>query len=210
MKAFLAVTDNDWFAYLSVLRPDEVNFWRPGGNTNFKMIQSGELFLFKLHAPLNFIVGGGFYVRFSILPASLAWEAFEQKNGMATYPAFLKAIRGHRFGEAKSAPDPKIGCVILASPFFLPREKWVSAPDDFAPSIVQGKSYDDASENGRRLFTQIESALKSFSGSIYEPTRKGNRISTVRSRFHYARSSGTGHLPDTRHRCISTSVRHDG
>jgi putative restriction endonuclease len=31
MKLFLAVTDNTWFTYLSQLRPDEINFWQPGG-----------------------------------------------------------------------------------------------------------------------------------------------------------------------------------
>jgi putative restriction endonuclease len=36
----------------------EVNFWAPGA-ASFKALQFGELFLFKLHAPLNFVVGGG-------------------------------------------------------------------------------------------------------------------------------------------------------
>jgi putative restriction endonuclease len=169
MKAFLAVTDNDWFAFQASRLPDEVNFWRPGGNTNFKAIQPGELFLFKLHAPLNFIVGGGFFVRFSFLPASLAWEAFEQKNGMATYPAFLKAIRGHRFGEARTAPDPKIGCIILTAPFFLSRENWIPTPEDFKSSIVQGKTYDEATETGRSLFAQLEAAVRRSSISLYNP-----------------------------------------
>jgi hypothetical protein len=33
MNFYLAGADNDWFNYLSELRPDEVNFWQPGGNT---------------------------------------------------------------------------------------------------------------------------------------------------------------------------------
>ena len=35
--------------------------------------------------PHNFVVGGGFFVRFSALPARLAWEAFGEKNGVADY-----------------------------------------------------------------------------------------------------------------------------
>jgi len=31
MRLFVAITDSDWFDYLSELKPDEVNFWRPSG-----------------------------------------------------------------------------------------------------------------------------------------------------------------------------------
>ena len=59
------------------------------------MLQPGEPFLFKLHSPHNFIVGGGFFVRYSTLPASIAWEAFARKNGVATLGALLARIRKH-------------------------------------------------------------------------------------------------------------------
>ena len=58
---FVGVTDSDWFTYLSQLQPDEVNFWKPGGKQSFKAIETNGLFLFKLHSPRNFIVGGGCY-----------------------------------------------------------------------------------------------------------------------------------------------------
>jgi putative restriction endonuclease len=62
MKLFVGVTDFDWYAYLSSIENiDEVNFWQPGGRTVFKSFELGELFLFKLHSPHNFIVGGGFF-----------------------------------------------------------------------------------------------------------------------------------------------------
>jgi putative restriction endonuclease len=36
MKAFVGVTDNDWFNFLSRLQGiDEVNFWQPGGRSLF-------------------------------------------------------------------------------------------------------------------------------------------------------------------------------
>lgn len=35
----------------------EVNFWAPS-TANFRALQPGELFLFKLYAPRNVIVGG--------------------------------------------------------------------------------------------------------------------------------------------------------
>lgn len=77
------------------LAPDEVNFWQPSGTRNFKVLQSGEPFLFKLHAPHNFIVGGGFFVRYSALPASLAWDAFGQKNGVTSLSDLRERV--HRY-----------------------------------------------------------------------------------------------------------------
>lgn len=54
----IGVTDDDWFEMLRA-RPDltEVNFWAPSA-ANFRALQPGELFLFKLHSPRNSIVGG--------------------------------------------------------------------------------------------------------------------------------------------------------
>ena len=81
MKIWVGVTDEDWFARLSMLKPDEVNFWQPSGSRTFGALQSGEPFLFKLHSPKNFIVGGGFFASWKRLPVSLAWDAFGIKNG---------------------------------------------------------------------------------------------------------------------------------
>jgi putative restriction endonuclease len=61
MKFWVGITDNSWFNMLSDIRPDEVNFWQPGGSTNFKAIPPGAPFLFKLHSP-----------QLSILPASFS------------------------------------------------------------------------------------------------------------------------------------------
>jgi putative restriction endonuclease len=89
----VGVTDKDWFQFLSVRTPDEVNFWQPSGNTTSRALQPGEPFLFKLHSPYNFIVGDGFFVRHSSLPASLAWDAFRQNNGTPTIDNLLSQIR---------------------------------------------------------------------------------------------------------------------
>ncbi len=83
MKGFVGVTDNDWFSFPSQQAEiAEVNFWQPGGRTQFRSLRPGEPFLFKLHSPLNFIVGGGFFVHSTNLPVSLAWSAFGIKNGI--------------------------------------------------------------------------------------------------------------------------------
>ncbi len=84
MKLFVGVTDLDWFNLLaSQPSIDEVNFWQPGGNRPFRVLSPGELFLFKLHSPRNFIVGGGVFAHTS-LPISLAWSAFGRANGVSS------------------------------------------------------------------------------------------------------------------------------
>jgi putative restriction endonuclease len=62
----------------------------PSGSRQFKLLEPGEPFLFKLHSPRNFIVGGGFFVRHTALPCSLAWSAFGVKNGVADAVAFAE------------------------------------------------------------------------------------------------------------------------
>jgi hypothetical protein len=67
-------------------------FLVPGPNTSFKVLQPGEPFLFKLHSPRNFIVGGGFFLKFLPLPVSLAWEAFKEGNGARSLDAVKTRI----------------------------------------------------------------------------------------------------------------------
>lgn len=124
MKLLVAITDSDWFNHLSELRPDEVNFWQPSGSGSFHSLSPGEPLLFKLHAPNNFIVGGGFFSHHTILPASFAWSAFGQKNGAATESEMRERIEKYRKVEPGSASDYSIGCILLQSPFFFPREEW--------------------------------------------------------------------------------------
>ena len=82
MRLFIGITDGDWFRFLAE-RPelDEVNFWQPGGSRLFRALSPGEPFLFKLHHPDHFIVGGGMLAHASLCPIELAWEAFGDKNG---------------------------------------------------------------------------------------------------------------------------------
>jgi putative restriction endonuclease len=153
MRFWVAVTDNDWFKFLSRLQPDEVNFWQPSGNRAFGAIEPGAPFLFKLHSPHNYIVGGGFFVRHSFLPLSIAWEAFGEKNGASTFEAFLDLVLKHRSGESR--PDPQIGCIVLVEPFFFPREAWIPVPKGWSPNIVQGKTYDTDEAVGAALWDQV-------------------------------------------------------
>jgi len=161
MKLWVGVTDGDWYRFLSQ-RPhlDEVNFWQPGGNREFNALSPGEMFLFKLHYPENVIVGGGFFATSSILPCSLAWDTFGEKNGAPTFSEMRRRIEKYR----RSSPDPhedyKVGCIILEQPIFLDRSALISVPSSFAKNIVQGKTYDLASQDGRMLWESVQSALQ--------------------------------------------------
>jgi putative restriction endonuclease len=157
VKIWVGVTDEDWYTRLATLRPDEVNFWQPSGSRTFRAIDSGEPFLFKLHSPKNFIVGGGYFVRYSALPASLAWDAFGEKNGVGSGEELRSRIR--RYRRENPAVDPVIGCNVLAEPFFLGRKDWIPVPTSWAPNIVQGKTYDTESVEGRALWESIQVAI---------------------------------------------------
>ena len=142
MKAYVAVTDLDWYSYLSS-RPSirEGNFWRPYGSRKFKVLEPGEPFLFKTKAPLNKIVGGAIYEGFVSLNISRAWEFFEQGNGVSSAEALIQRI-GKITGETPNQiGDREIGCVLLRDLHFFPEHEQWPTPSSFSANIVQGKSF---------------------------------------------------------------------
>jgi putative restriction endonuclease len=160
-KAFIGVTDRDWYEFLSG-RPDlaEVNFWQPGGRTQFKALAPGDLFLFKLHSPNNYIVGGGFFATSSLLPLSLAWDTFGPMNGVASLEEMRRRVRKFRSIATRSSEDFTIGNVVLEHTFFFTREAWIPVPPDFSLNIVQGKTYDLDTGTGRDLWEQLEARFR--------------------------------------------------
>jgi putative restriction endonuclease len=158
-RAYVGVTDQDWFEFLSH-RPDltEVNFWQPGGRVLFKALSQGELFLFKLHSPNNYIVGGGFFAAASLLPVSLAWQTFGAMNGVASLPEMRRRIEKYRRAQP-STDDYTIGNIVLQQAFFFRREAWIPVPDDFSLNIVQGKTYDLTVSPGLELHNALEERL---------------------------------------------------
>jgi putative restriction endonuclease len=157
LKVWIGITDSSWFKQLRALRPEEVNFWQPGGSTVFRALPEEGLFLFKLHHPDNYIVGGGYFVRHSFLPVSLAWKAFGVGNGVKDLAEFKARIERYRRGEA--GHDPTIGCIVLAQPFFWDEAEWIAVPESFKKNIVSGKSYEAGSEDGRHLVDLVQRRL---------------------------------------------------
>lgn len=157
MKFWVGVTDNGWFEFLSKSQPNEINFWKPSGKGEFRVLSPGDLFLFKLHSPLNYIVGGGFFVRHLNIPLSMAWEAFGEKNGVNDIETLRAKINKFR-GDKES--NPIIGCSILASPFFFKREQWIQVPSDWSSNIVSGKTYDSQEQIGATLYAGVQERMR--------------------------------------------------
>lgn len=156
MRYWVGVTDKDWFTQLRRQRPEEVNFWQPSPSAPTGLLQPGVPFLFKLHYPDNYIVGGGFFVRFSTLPARLAWEAFGEKNGVADYATLRRRIQHFR---GQVLGDPEIGCNLLCQPFFFDETEWIKTPASWSPNIVRGKTFDTADRNGQNLWLDVAARL---------------------------------------------------
>lgn len=137
------------------------------------MLDPGEPFLFKLHSPRNFIVGGGFFSNFTLLPLSLAWDAFQYKNGAQTFSEMRERVRKYRKTE-QIGPDEVIGCILLQQPFFFRRNEWIEA-SDWSRSIVQGKSYDTAEPDGYRIWQDVQARLAQASPVLDESVSVAER-----------------------------------
>jgi len=166
MKFYLGVTDNNWFKYLSRIKPEDINFWQPGGTVKFKVITQGAPFLFKLKSPLNAIGGVGFFSSHTFLPLSIAWDTFGNRNGTANFSDFKKSILNYR--KDKQNKNPQIGCIVLTNPIFFEEEDWIETPKSWSKSIVQGKSYSTEDQDGAQLWKKIELLLEKYLVNKYE------------------------------------------
>lgn len=135
---YVGVTNNDWYGYLAAARAPEVNFWSPTA-TPFKVIPRGGLFLFKLHAPTNYIVGGGFLAGSMALGVRQAWEWFGQTNGCEDFATFRRILRN-------ATPGQQITCTLLGDVFYWPQKEWIPTPPSFRPNIVRGRGYTQAED----------------------------------------------------------------
>ncbi len=156
-RFYVGVTDNQWYQFLSEKRPDEVNFWRPGKFQQVHYIKPYDLFLFKLHSPLDYIAGGGFFARHTPLPLSLAWESFGEKNGVASLNDLRTAIQKKRRAQER---DPVIGCTLLVEPFFFSQKDWIPMDDKWNKNIVTGKGYDSQEEEGQWIWKNVMERLR--------------------------------------------------
>jgi putative restriction endonuclease len=156
LSAYLGITDNNWFDYLRRNNvTDEVNFWIPSAPAH-KNVEPGSLWLFKLHAPLDFVAGAGVFTHYSVLPLQMAWDAFGFHNGVPTLNIFRNAIMRHKPPGADTW-NTNVGCAVLDQVVYLPRELWVPC---YTGSLVSGKHMDgsDDQEVVRHVLQNLELA----------------------------------------------------
>jgi putative restriction endonuclease len=163
MKFWVGVTDNQWFKFLSETRPEEVNFWHPGATPPFTNAPMGLPFLFKLRRPYNHIAGGGFFVTYSKMPLSLAWEVFGQKNGCRSLDDLRRLISPLVTTEFR---DGEIGCTVLANTFFCEEGTWIKDPPGWSSNIVRGKMYDSTVSAGRELWDGVQLCLSQHQSKL--------------------------------------------
>lgn len=164
MRLFVAVTDSEWFsAHASQSRVDEVNFWRPSPEATFKALEPGELMLFKLHSPDNFISGGGFFTKFLTTPCESGLGRLRRSERREV------ADGNPRTDCVLSACANRVECIMVAEPFFWPREFWIPSPPDFKLNTVQGKGYDSDAGAGRELWNAVVERLRVFQPTRLEP-----------------------------------------
>lgn len=169
INLIIAVTDDDWFEMLRQ-QPnlEEVNFWAPSAG-NFRALRPGELFLFKLHAPRNWIVGGGIFAHANTMPCSLAWESFGEANGARSAVEMRARISRYRRIGPNDRGDFTIGCRILTQPFFFDEQDWIPIPSSWSPNIVTFKTYSASETEGRRLWEAVEDRLSRRSAESLGP-----------------------------------------
>lgn len=155
----VAVTDDDWFEMLR-RQPNlsEVNFWAPSA-ASFRALRPGELFLFKLHAPRNVIVGGGIFAYANSLPCSLAWEAFGEANGARSAQEMRARIARYRRSDANDRSDFAVGCRILTQPVFFEERDWLPVPPSWSRNIVSFKTYNTDESEGLKLWDAVNERL---------------------------------------------------
>ncbi|OYT93843.1 MAG: restriction endonuclease [Burkholderiales bacterium PBB3] len=153
MKFWVGTTDSRWFNFLASRVNDEVNFWQPSTTPPFMNAREGMPFLFKLKRPHNHIAGGGFFIRHSAIPLTLAWEIFGQGNGASSL-AELKDLLGPLAKDSTSLRE--IGCQVIANPFFLEPADWLANPPGWSSNIVRGKMYESSQSDGAAIWTHVE------------------------------------------------------
>ncbi len=207
VKLVVAVTDGDWFDHLRAMpHLPEVNFWSPSDRT-FRALEPDELFLFKLHAPRNFVVGGGWFAHATILPCSLAREAFGEENGAAT----LREMRARVARYTKRSPEDRddfhIGCRILTQPFFLPEHAWIAVDNVWPRNVVSFKTYTTEERDGMQLWDAVQDAISAPAASGFaEPAARYGEPTLVRPRL----GQGAFRILETdnyRRRCAVTRER---
>ena len=183
-SAVVALTDRRWFDFLRSCATngglDEVNFWRPKAQTDFRYLQSGEPFYFRLKSPVNAVVGYGFFAHATRIPVRLAWEAFKERNGAPTFEGFVARIAEYRkqSPETVSADRAGLVCLIIRAVRFFSESAWRTWQGDrgWSRNIVAYKGYDLDEGPGIELRSMLEGLEPEDLEPVYRPTLYDSRV----------------------------------
>ena len=170
MRLFVAVTDNDWFALHAAL--DRV-----------KKLTSGVLHPrqhSRLFNPVKSCCSSCTLLRtsslvaassrdFSSSPSQFGFRTFREANGVSSLTEMRERIAYYRRSPIGPRENPTVGCIMLAEPFFWPRNQWIPCPRDFKLNTVQGKGYDSEIGAGRELWEAVAARLQSLQPTNLEP-----------------------------------------
>lgn len=167
MRGYVATTDFDWFRFLRARQPlDEVNFWQPSAH-GFGA-PPGTPFFFKLKAPRNAIGGFGIFARYEPATPRLAWDAFGEKNGAASFAEMWQRISQYA---AQAGRGHRIGCIMVSQPVFFDDAQWVAQPADWHRNVVSGAGYDLTEGEGLRIWQQCQARAASGAPLVAEPAQ---------------------------------------
>lgn len=89
------------------------------------------------------------------LPIWRAWDVFGEANGVADEFALRQRL-ARLAGDLRGGYewDRPISCIVVSAPVFFAPDDWVAPPRDWGRQIVQGKRYDLAAGEGRRIWEE--------------------------------------------------------
>lgn len=182
--AVVAQSDARWFEYLRSRsedgRLDEVNFWRPLAQTEFKSLVPGDLFFFRLKHPVNAVAGYGYFAHAGRWPIRLAWEAFGDRNGDAAFEHFVARIAEYR---RETPLETALGtreltCIVLREVRFWRDDEFIhwDETQEWARNIVAYKRYDLAKPPGSLLANAVRNGEPQELLSPFEPISMDERV----------------------------------
>jgi putative restriction endonuclease len=95
------------------------------------------MFLFKLHAPRNGIVGGGIFTYANTMPCFLAWPPLARQMARIHHKRCARVFARYRRTDPNDRSDFAIGCRILTQPFFFEEANWIPVPPSWSPGDQQ-------------------------------------------------------------------------
>ncbi len=166
---YVGIAQTEWLLqlkedYINRRIEKYINFWTPGAK-EFKAIEKGDLFLFKLHnnkimKENGEIVGGAIFSHFEKLRIQDAWKKYGRGNGKESLESMMLLLQKVREKAHISVVDEEeIGCIILQDAFFFDRESWIAEPADWRKRIVSGKRYSTDEPTGKELYIAVRNNI---------------------------------------------------